>query len=76
MRDKDTLESLLPGQSGTIVSVSNTNNMVRRRLIDMGLTPGTKVKVKKIRPFGDLSRSPSGDMSFPAKGPMRPDNNR
>ena len=53
MRDKDTLDSLLPGQSGIIVSVSNTNHMVRQRLIDMGLTPGTKIKIKKIAPFGD-----------------------
>ncbi|MCL2343113.1 MAG: ferrous iron transport protein B [Firmicutes bacterium] len=44
---------LRPGQSGLITEVSNRDPAVRRRLIDMGLTPGTKVTIKKIAPFGD-----------------------
>lgn len=49
----ETLFELSPGQAGTILSVSNTDKAVRSRLIDMGLTPGTAVTVKKIAPFGD-----------------------
>ena len=48
-----TLESLSPGQSGIILSVGNERGALKRRLIDMGLTPGTKVTVKGIAPFGD-----------------------
>ncbi|MBO4832339.1 MAG: ferrous iron transport protein B [Oscillospiraceae bacterium] len=48
-----TLEDLAPGQRGTISSVGNKSASVKRRLVDMGLTPGTEVLVKKIAPFGD-----------------------
>ena len=48
-----TLENLIPGQSGTILSVGNRSGTVKRRLVDMGLTPGTEVKVVKIAPLGD-----------------------
>jgi ferrous iron transport protein B len=48
-----TLESLEPGQSGIILTVGNERGAVKRRLIDMGLTPGTAVTVKKLAPFGD-----------------------
>ena len=51
--DNNTLESLVPGQSGVILSVGNERGAVKRRLIDMGLTPGTSVTVKKIAPLGD-----------------------
>ncbi len=50
---KKTLEDLAPGQSGTILSVGNQSGTVKRRLVDMGLTPGTEVKVTKIAPLGD-----------------------
>ena len=36
-----------------IVSVGNQSGAVKRRLVDMGLTPGTQITVKKIAPFGD-----------------------
>jgi len=48
-----TLESLAPGQSGIILTIGNERGAVKRRLIDMGLTPGTTVTVKKTAPFGD-----------------------
>ena len=51
--DKRTLEDLSPGQSGTILSIGNKSGTVKRRLVDMGLTPGTEVKVTKIAPLGD-----------------------
>ena len=48
-----TLEDLAPGQSGTVLSISNRSGTVKRRLVDMGLTPGTEVRVNKIAPLGD-----------------------
>ena len=53
MSEKQTLDQLAPGESGVITSVGDVPGAVRRRLIDMGLTPGTRVLVKKIAPFGD-----------------------
>ncbi len=50
---KKTLEDLAPGQRGTILSVGNRSGTVKRRLVDMGLTPGTEVRVTKIAPLGD-----------------------
>ena len=48
-----TLYDLAPGQSGVIRAVGNQSGAVKRRLIDMGLTPGTRVTVNKIAPLGD-----------------------
>ena len=48
-----TLQDLKPGQSGMIVSVGGHQPAVKRRLVDMGLTPGTVVTVRKIAPLGD-----------------------
>ena len=48
-----TLQDLKPEQSGMIVSVGGHQPAVKRRLVDMGLTPGTVVTVRKIAPLGD-----------------------
>ena len=37
-----TLNDLTPGQNGTILSVGNQSGAVKRRLVDMGLTPGNE----------------------------------
>ncbi len=47
------LSQLRPGERGIITRVGSENGAVRKRLIDMGLTPGTQIYVKKIAPFGD-----------------------
>lgn len=47
-----TLDTLKPGQAGMIIAVGG-EGALRRRLLDMGLTPGTKVAVKKMAPMGD-----------------------
>ena len=52
-KSQQTLEEVLPGQRGTILRVGNENGPVKRRLVDMGLTPGTEVTVRKVAPFGD-----------------------
>lgn len=41
-----TLDQIKPGKGGIIVAV-NGEGALRRRLLDMGLTPKTKVVVKK-----------------------------
>jgi Fe2+ transport system protein FeoA len=46
------LSQLKPGEAG-IVSAVDGEGALRRRLLDMGLTPGTRVAVRKVAPFGD-----------------------
>ena len=48
-----TLNHLRPGQSGRITAVGSHAPSVKRRLVDMGLTPGTIVTIRKIAPLGD-----------------------
>ena len=40
------------GQSGTIVKVAGEGRL-RRRLFDMGVTPGADVTMRKVAPLGD-----------------------
>lgn len=47
-----TVNSLKPGQSGEVVALSATGAL-RRRIIDMGITPGAVITLRKIAPFGD-----------------------
>lgn len=47
-----TLKDLKPGQEGTVVSIGEKGPM-RRRIMDMGVTPGTSIKVIKVAPLGD-----------------------
>ena len=47
-----TLDSLHPGETARIVSVGG-NGALRQHLLDMGLIPGTEVKVTKLAPLGD-----------------------
>ena len=46
------LSDFVRGERGTIVKV-NGEGAVRRRLFDMGVTPGASVSLKKRAPFGD-----------------------
>ncbi|MCR4698219.1 MAG: ferrous iron transport protein A [Bacilli bacterium] len=50
--DVVTLNTVLIGTSGTIVKV-NGEGKIRRRLFDMGLTPGAEVFLRKKAPLGD-----------------------
>ena len=49
---KMTLNELNIGESGIITLVGG-EGALRRRLLDMGLTPKTKVMVRKVAPMGD-----------------------
>ena len=46
------LDTLSPGQKGTVVRIGGTG-AVRQRLLDMGLLPGTVVSVERTAPTGD-----------------------
>ncbi|HIT90122.1 MAG TPA: ferrous iron transport protein A [Candidatus Merdenecus merdavium] len=47
-----TLQELRPGQEGTVVSIG-VRGALKRRIMDMGVTPGTVIKVIKVAPLGD-----------------------
>ena len=47
-----TLKDLPIGKSGTVTAVGG-EKALRRRLLEMGITPGTTVTVKKAAPMGD-----------------------
>lgn len=47
------LSELKKGDKGKVVSINSSNNSLKRRMLDMGITSGVKVVVKKIAPLGD-----------------------
>ncbi len=47
-----TLRELKPGQQGKVISIGATGPM-KRRIMDMGVTPGVEIKVIKVAPLGD-----------------------
>ena len=47
-----TVNDLKPGESGVVVSIGSSGAL-RRRIIDMGITPGAVVIMRKVAPFGD-----------------------
>ena len=47
-----TLDQLPIGKQARILSVGG-EGALRRRLLDMGLTPHTKLMVRKVAPMGD-----------------------
>lgn len=47
------LSELKIGQTAVVKSINITNKNVKRHLLDMGLTKGTNVSIKKIAPMGD-----------------------
>ena len=50
---RKSLGELAPGQSGHIYGVNTADKWIRRRIVDMGITPGTSVTVVKVAPMGD-----------------------
>jgi len=46
------LNQLKVGETGLIASINGPTD-VRRRLLEMGLTPGASVRVVRFAPFGD-----------------------
>lgn len=48
----ETLNNLAVGESATIKKIGGVGQ-TRRRIMDMGLTKGTQVYVRKVAPLGD-----------------------
>ena len=47
-----TLGKLIPGQKGKVVNLGE-KGPARRRLMDMGITPGVEIEIVKVAPLGD-----------------------
>lgn len=47
------LSELRKGEKGKVLSISSSNKVLKRRMLDMGITSGVEVMVKKIAPLGD-----------------------
>ena len=43
----------LPIGKGAVITVVGGSGALRRRLLDMGLTPKTRISVRKVAPLGD-----------------------
>lgn len=52
--------------STVVVSKITGDPAYKRRIMDMGITKGSEVYIRKVAPLGDRLRSPSEVMSFPA----------
>lgn len=50
---RTTLDKLKKGQRGLILEINIENKKIKRHLLDLGLTRGTIVEIKKIAPTGD-----------------------
>ena len=47
-----TLKDVKVGESATVIRL-NGEGVIKRRIMDMGITKGTNVLVKKVAPLGD-----------------------
>ncbi|MCD6260768.1 MAG: ferrous iron transport protein A [Thaumarchaeota archaeon] len=47
------LSELKPGQVGVIVDIVGGSPRLRRRILDMGLVKGTRIKVVRVAPLKD-----------------------
>lgn len=50
---KTKLNMLKNGQSGMIERIDVSEIKIKRRLVEMGITPGTEITVSKRAPLGD-----------------------
>ena len=47
------LSNLKVGQRARVLKLNETNKQIKRHLLDMGLTRGVEITIKKIAPMGD-----------------------
>ncbi|MBP0979194.1 MAG: ferrous iron transport protein A [Oscillospiraceae bacterium] len=52
MKKDLSLKDIKPGQTVRVINILGEGTL-RKRLIDMGITPGVKIFVRKIAPLGD-----------------------
>lgn len=51
--EKCNLSELQVGQKAVVLKIKEENKKVRRHLLDMGITRGVEIKIKKVAPMGD-----------------------
>lgn len=51
--DKCNLADLKVGQRAKVLKLNEKDKAIRRHLLDMGVTKGVKITIKKIAPMGD-----------------------
>lgn len=47
------LSDLKVGQKGKVLQINIVDKQIKRHLLDMGITRGTIIEIKKIAPMGD-----------------------
>ena len=47
------LSELEVGQKAIVIKLNETDKAIRRHLLDMGITRGVEITIKKIAPMGD-----------------------
>ena len=52
LKEKNTVNDLLPGACGEIVDIKCTSK-IKEKLLDLGLIPGTNVEFIRTAPLGD-----------------------
>ena len=51
--EKCNLSDLKVGQTAKVLKLNEENKAIRRHLLDMGVTRGVEITIKKIAPMGD-----------------------
>lgn len=51
--EKCNLAELQVGQTAKVLKLNEKDKAIRRHLLDMGVTRGTEITIKKIAPMGD-----------------------
>lgn len=53
MKQTCRLSDLKVGEKGKVLQLKIDNKQIKRHLLDMGITRGTVIEIKKIAPMGD-----------------------
>ena len=51
--EKCSLSELKVGQKAKVLKLNEENKAIRRHLLDMGITRGVEITIKKVAPMGD-----------------------
>ena len=51
--EKCKLSELKVGQKAKVLKIEEENKIIKRHLLDMGITRGVEITIKKIAPMGD-----------------------
>lgn len=51
--EKCNISDLKVGQKAIVLKLNEENKAIRRHLLDMGITRGVEIQIKKIAPMGD-----------------------